>query len=503
VTWSSETSTSAVFTVAFDYQANPSSSTLTHDTGTLTFDKADGTYNLVLDNPISSFSTLTTSAGLAFTGYHAGTSTVDTTQPDVMVTELTPTFWVQFTGETASNNPAVDLTAGTTKAGSDFNFTQGDQFFAGPTWVSVSGSANGVAGDTIQKGELLDFNFFASNPTGFLNHTDVTAASTMFLKFDGFGNENLVVNLKLIDVGLDGIAGTADDGATKYLALVVDNGDVFTHSNLPPASFGITLDQNDGAIIIENNDYAGFLGAGNWQIDGAQVITSTENLTGTGVNFNGLTGAAGASTLTEAFPAADSDVIKISDIGLFTTTTTTQAADLQFGVTNVDADGDTTTPQTLDVQITGTTMNGTPNVDVLQSSAGNDTMTGNGGNDIFALSGHSSSPGVAAGGHDTITDFASLADQIFVNVDSLNLTIGTSIGIAASGPTQQFTSSTATGGTENNASAWNENGSLATNKFFFNATSHELWYSASGTGADKIDLAHISTGVTAADVHIG
>jgi hypothetical protein len=319
----------------------------------------------------------------------------------------------------------------------------------------------------------------------------------MFLKFDGFGNENLVVNLKLIDVGLDGVAGTADDGATKHLALVVDNGDVFTHSNLPPASFGITLDQNDGAIIIENNDYAGFLGAGNWQIDGAQVITSTENLTGNGVNFNGLTGLAGASVGTEAFGPADSDVIKISDIGLFTTTTTTQAADLQFGVTNVDADGDTTTPQTLDVQITGTTMNGTPNVDVLQSSAGNDTMTGNGGNDIFALSGHSSSPGVAAGGHDTITDFASLADQIFVNVDSLNLTIGTSTPISAG----QFTSSTVTGGTEAAPTAWNE--SASTNKFFFNATSHELWYSASGTGADKIDLAHISTGVTAADVHIG
>jgi hypothetical protein len=51
------------------------------------------------------------------------------------------------------------------------------------------------------------------------------------------------------------------------------------------------------------------------------------------------------------------------------------------------------------------------------------------------------------------------------------------------------------------ASAWNE--SVATNKFFYNAGSQELWYSANGTGSDKIDLAHVSTGVVAADIHIG
>src|SRR5205823_11293510 len=112
----------------------------------------------------------------------------------------------------------------------------------------------------------------------------------------------------------------------------------------PPASFGITLDQNDGAIIIQSNDYLPSAGPGNWQIDGAQVITSTEGLTGSGIDFNGAlgTGATGASAGTEAFGAgtSDQDVLKISDIGLITTTTTTQAADLQLNVSNVDGDGD-------------------------------------------------------------------------------------------------------------------------------------------------------------------
>ncbi|MBR0792955.1 hypothetical protein JQ631_28105, partial [Bradyrhizobium manausense] len=477
VTWSSESATSAVFHVTFDYQADPSSSTLTTDTGTLTFDKVNGTYNLLLDSPISSFTTLETSQGLAFTGYQPNSNATDSTQPAVMVTELSPTFWVQFTGE-----DGTPLAAGGNSA-----FTQGETLAAaGSTWVSVSGGSNGVAGDTIQKGEILDFNFFASNPQGFLNHTDITSASTMFLKFDGFNNEDLVVNLKLIDVGADGIAGTADDGATTHLALVVDNSDVFTKASPPPSGFGISLDNNDGVIIIQSNDYLPSLGAGNWQIDGAQVITSTEGLTGSGVNFNGAvgTGATGASSGTEAFGAGtvDNDVVKISDIGLITTTTTTQAADLQFNVSNVDADGDTTAATTLDVQITGNTMTGTAANDVLQSSTADDTMKGNGGNDIFVLQ-------ASGGGHDTISDF-NAGDSIVVDVASLNLTINTA---------QSVTFNSGTTG----ANDQTHNSAFAGSNFFFNTTTNELFYSADNTAAHAVDLAHISTGIPAANaVHV-
>jgi hypothetical protein len=228
------------------------------------------------------------------------------------------------------------------------------------------------------------------------------------------------------------------------------------------------------------------------------VVTSSQAISGTGVNFNGLTTfdqlspPNGASTTTEAFgpQLGDNDVVKISDIGLITSVTTTQSADLQFGVTNVDADGDKTLPQTLDVQITGTTMNGTPLADVLQSSAGNDTMTGNGGNDLFVLDGHSSSPNVGAGGHDTIADFLSGSDEILVDVASQNLTIGTSTVV----PSANFHT-----GDETVAATWN-NGTG--NEFVYNTSSHELWFSANGTGTDKIDLAHISTGTpVAADIH--
>ncbi len=42
------------------------------------------------------------------------------------------------------------------------------------------------------------------------------------------------------------------------------------------------------------------------------------------------------------------------------------------------------------------------------------------------------------------------------------------------------------------AATWNGG---AGKEFVFNTASHELWYFADGTGTDKIDLAHISTGV--------
>ena len=55
-------------------------------------------------------------------------------------------------------------------------------------------------------------------------------------------------------------------------------------------------------------------------------------------------------------------------------------------------------------------------------------------------------------------------------------------------------------GDETNAATWA--GGSGANEFVWNNTTQELWYSANGTGSDKIDLAHISTGVpVAADVH--
>ncbi|WP_338833505.1 DUF5801 repeats-in-toxin domain-containing protein [Bradyrhizobium septentrionale] len=115
--------------------------------------------------------------------------------------------------------------------------------------------------------------------------------------------------------------------------------------------------------------------------------------------------------------------------------------------------------------------------------AGSDTLNGGAGNDTFVLT-------LNGGGHDTINNFNGLSDQIFVNLGD-NLSIGQASTVDAS----NFHV-----GDETQAATWNGG---TGKEFVFNTTTHELWYSANGTGTDKVDLAHVSTGVpAAANVHV-
>lgn len=361
VTWFSETLNTAVFNVAFNYQPDPASTATTAATGTLTFNKVSNTYTVALAQPISGFSTLTTANALGFTGYSVDTSTIDQTQPDVSVAKLSTDFFVQFTGisepggGTDTNNlqalePAVNL-----DGANGSSFVPGELFKQAATWVSVSNAANGTAGDTIQKGEVLDLDFFNTNPTGFTSLTPTTQASGIFLKFDGVNSEDLVVVLKLVD---------PDDMSRTTKAIIIDNADIIKFGGTVPAGYNIVLDNNDGAVIIENNDFN--TGSENYLIEGAQLLVSTEGVTGTAINLNPSTGPSGGSTTTQDFGAVttDSDVIKISDIGFVTAKSGTLNANLSFKVAVVDADGDATSDQTLNVSlISGASLSPTSSAD--------------------------------------------------------------------------------------------------------------------------------------------
>ena len=112
------------------------------------------------------------------------------------------------------------------------------------------------------------------------------------------------------------------------------------------------MDFNDGLIVIERNDYN--FGSENWVIEGGQVLSSTEGVSGTGINLNRNIGSTGGSTGTDAFGplTTDSDNFKITSIGVVTTTTLN--SELTFLVSNVDVDGDNTTPpEVLTVTILG------------------------------------------------------------------------------------------------------------------------------------------------------
>jgi hypothetical protein len=326
------TSTLAVYDISFDYAPNPAQpGTTVHETGTLTFDGTN--YSIDLDNAIQSYSVSTTSNTISSTGYDAPGMAGGS--KEIVVSQLATHFFVQFTGDHETNGAGgVPLTA-TGAAGSNTAYAEGDLFHAATTSVSISGSANGVAGDTMQNGEVLDMDFYTSSPGSNTNVAPSAYASEIFLKFDGIGSsEDLVVILKLADPNNPGVILTTR-------AIVIDSTDILHHGDTIPPGYGITLDNNDGAVIIQSNDY-NINPGDNYVIVGAQLLSSTDGITGSGINLNSAVGAGGASTTTEAFGAAtnDTDVIKISDIGFVATTSTTEALHLQIDVTVTDHDGD-------------------------------------------------------------------------------------------------------------------------------------------------------------------
>jgi hypothetical protein len=293
----SESSSGAAFGFTFDYDTDPLTSGVqaATATGTLSFDK-DHQYTVTLDDPISGFSfdVLHTSELLE------KNPTGNTGHPPIVVEKLANDFFVQFTADTTPLS--FSFTGDENNTGDTaFGGTNDPHDLAGgtETWVSATQSTNGVAGDTIQKGELLTLRFFGEDilsdatPPVTEKTNPTTTADGIAVKFDGIGNsEDLIVTLDLIDDKGDADP-TNDVEITK--AILVDNGDIIkksTPGGVPaPYNSEFTLDNNDGLVIIESNDYNA---AGeHYQIQGVQIMQSANGLTGNGINLNGATGAGG------------------------------------------------------------------------------------------------------------------------------------------------------------------------------------------------------------------
>ncbi|MDR7103038.1 DUF5801 repeats-in-toxin domain-containing protein, partial [Croceicoccus sp. BE223] len=227
---------------------------------------------------------------------------------------------------------------GTLAAGGNTTLVGGETVTGGETWASISNTENGVAGDTIQRGEVLDFDLFTSDPGGVYSDNGTLGADGLTLLLDGFGSEDLIVILKLED------ANNPANTTTKIL--IVGQEDVYTSGDVIPG-YNVTLDQNDGFIVIESNDFNS--GSENWVITGAQLLSSSDGLSdaSTGILLNGDVGADGdTEQTTVTFASAgtnDQDVVKITDIGLIRTVTDEQAVTLNFDVTVKDGDGDSVT----------------------------------------------------------------------------------------------------------------------------------------------------------------
>ncbi|CAN7385409.1 DUF5801 repeats-in-toxin domain-containing protein [Mesorhizobium sp. LjNodule214] len=372
VTLASEDPTSATFNFSFTYDKDPAAGLQAGTAGgTLVFDKAADTYTITLTDPLEGFS---------FDFIHTSEllskePTSNSGHPQIVLEKLqaddvnTPDdedFYVQFTSNSLNNkNKTFSLTNDGEGSSSDTTFnslpTPGTHDMVSNNfedWVSATQTTNGVAGDTIQKGELLTLRFFNNNVGIASEATTPTAtAGNMAIKFDGIGNrEDLMLILDLIDKnGADNIAGTADDNATITRAVYVSNDDIFKKGQVPdPYASEFPLDNNDGLVIIEQNDYNA---AGeDYLLRGVQIMQSGNGITGdnTAIDLNRTTGAGGGSNATTSlvnFDGADNDVLKITDIGFTTTVTETPEAHLDFAFQVEDSDADQTAVQHILVDV--------------------------------------------------------------------------------------------------------------------------------------------------------
>ncbi|MER8465113.1 DUF5801 repeats-in-toxin domain-containing protein [Mesorhizobium sp. M1396] len=380
VTLTSETSDIATFNFTFDYDKDPAVGTQTGTAaGTLVFDKVHDTYTITLTDPLEGFSfdLIHTSELLAkqpTSNVGHPPIVVEKLQADDTNTGPDEDFYVQFTGNLINKANPFSLTSDGEGKSSDTTFNAEPPSPAGThdmvsnnneTWVSATQSTNGVAGDTIQKGELLTLRFYNDNPgiltedvnsgTPGVQTTPSQTAATMAIKFDGIGNsEDLMLILDLIDKnGADNVAGTTDDNTTITRAVYVSNSDIFRMGQ-DLGSYGseFKLDNNDGLLVIERNDYN--TSTEDYLLQGVQIMQSGNGISGAAINLIGAIGADGGSNATGSlvnFDAVDNDVLKITDIAFSTTVTETPSADLQFAFQVADADGDMTTTQFINVDV--------------------------------------------------------------------------------------------------------------------------------------------------------
>ena len=348
----SETPTESASSVSYAFSFDYSNGTGTaHESGTLTFDKVNGTYTVDLADPIQAFSIVGTAGApaSAFVNYNAD-GTTSNGPSDIATVGLTSNLFIQFTGDNGTISTTV--APGTSYSPATGSFGGLDLFSGSVATVTVSSSAAGVAGNTIQGGEILDFNLYATDPHGTTGGVPTGSASSMFIELDGVGGtEDMIVILKLFD--------TVTHQYTTQ-ALMVQNGDIITsNATLTGTAYaGIHLDNNDGLIVIEANDYQ--QGNANLVIVGAQIAGSDAGISGTALNFNGALGALGDSSGSQAFSTDVSDQpFKIQNIGFVTATSTNQTANLTFNVTIQDGDGDKVT-QALLATVTASADSSTP-----------------------------------------------------------------------------------------------------------------------------------------------
>ncbi|MDR6428249.1 hypothetical protein J2738_004404 [Variovorax paradoxus] len=318
-----EDATTVTYHFSFNYYPGPTSTTTQAATGTVIFNKTDGTYSFDLDQVFGGQTTFSTSAPLASFNY----DTEGNNSPEIVVQQYSSDFFGVLSARAATPpSDTSDLVSG-----NDHAFTVGETFnSASAGFVNVATNTLGVNSDTVQAGELLNFDYYRSNPVSnptvtsppprpdaTIVGTDRAYADAINITIDQITDgEDVAVLLKLVN----------KTTGTPTTTLLIAN----SASDYQSAGGGMKI------VSIGVDDYD----SAHYQIAGVQVMSSTEDVTGTGVSLS----THGSVNLTAAgsnyADTSDNDVFKIIKIDVITSTTINSDVDLNFTGQLIDGDAD-------------------------------------------------------------------------------------------------------------------------------------------------------------------
>jgi hypothetical protein len=217
-------------------------------------------------------------------------------------------------------------------SGTDHAYTAGETFNSvSAGFVNVATNTLGVNSDTVQAGELLNFDFSRSNPVSDPNLTsppqrpNATVVGTDKAYADGLNitidqitdGEDVAVMLKLV---------SKTDSSVSMTTLLVAN----AATDYQSAAGGMKI------VSIGTDDYD----SAHYKIAGVQVMSSTEDITGTGISLSTHGSVNLTATGMNYADTSDNDVFKIIKIDVITSATINSDVDLNFTGQVIDGDAD-------------------------------------------------------------------------------------------------------------------------------------------------------------------
>jgi Ca2+-binding RTX toxin-like protein len=511
LTWSNETDSLVTYNFSFKYFAQPTSTRQQTATGTVSFNKSNGTYTFDLADAINDQVGFSTSLPQATFNH----DTQDNNSPEIVVQQYTSNFFGVLNASAGPSGQASGLITVARPGASLSDVQINDRVFqlgellqnTFTAYLNVSNDTVGVNSDTIQEDELVNYDFYIQNPV---------VGSGSLAMVDPGATRAYVDTVSITLDQITALGGVAQEDIAILLKLYNRASNTYT-TKLLIANNAADYKQVGNYFQVDvNKQHYADLGADH-QIYGVQIVASTDQLEGIGYSLTGnnpVTITAAGSGLEDT---ADNDVIKIIKIDTTTRTLPTFDTTLNFAGRLVDGDGDAANLNfAVNLQANGSSLIGTAQSDYLTGSSSADIINGGAGNDfLFGFDGNDQLTGglgsdqLTGGlgndqfifnslseGIDTITDFTRTGDRIVVSKSGFGAGLSSNTVGGAINSNQFIASTSDVPGSAMTSST----------RFIYNTLTGGLFYDADGSGAAAaVQFATLSSrpSITSQNIFVG